>query len=268
MPAIQPARLKIQTAELAESFPVPARFLRSLHDLLGYYSDRAYRPGQTGEPPPLLKAYNVPPPVLREILKALVPSIQQDRSGALDLCRHLWDEPNYEFRHLAISVLGQVFPEPPDDLLVLVEAWANPKTELRLINAIFNTGLGQVRSSFPELYLQRVGRWLVSQELFRQQLGLQALLPLLADLDFDNLPVIFRMLAPLVRSAPLQLRPDLLEIIQQLARRSPKEAAFFLRQNLSVKTDNPGTAWLARKSLDSFPIDIQANLRAALREAR
>jgi hypothetical protein len=268
MPAIQPARLKIQTARLAEDFSNPDVFVRSFHELLDHYSDRSYRPGQSGEPPPLLKAYNVPPPVLRHVLKELGPAILQDRSGTLDLSKRLWEEPFYEFRNLAISLVGQVTPGPPEDILKLVEAWAIPSTELRLLKALLVTGLARVRREFPQVYLRQVNQWLVSGRIFTQQLGLQALVPLLAEPGFENLPVLFRMLAPLVRSAPTPLRPDLLDIMQKLARRSPKEAAFFLRQNLALKTDNPGTAWLARQSLSSFPPEIQANLRSALREAR
>jgi hypothetical protein len=260
--------LKIQTARLAETFSSPDVFVRGLHELLDEYSDRTYRPGQAGEPPPLLKAYNVPPPVLRQVLKELSPYGFQDRIAILGLCRRLWNEPIYEFRQLAISLLSQVAPDPPEDIFELVKAWAVPSTELRLLSALFTKGLTRVRKEQPEHYLRQVQRWLASSSIFKKQLGLQSLLPLLAEPGFDNLPVLFRMLAPLVRSAPLPLRPDLLEIVQWLARRSPKEAAFFLRQNLAVVTDNPGTAWLARHSLGFFPPDIQANLRNALREAR
>jgi hypothetical protein len=268
MPAIQPARLKIQTARLAENFFSPEVFVRSLHELLDDYSDRTYRPGQAGEPPPLLKAYNVPAPVLRQILKELNPYVFQDRSVALRICELLWQEPIYEFRQLAISLVGQVPPDPPEEIFNLVRGWAVPSTEMRLLSMLFSTGLARVRRERPQVYLRQIQRWLASSLNFTKQLGLQALLPLLAEPGFANLPVLFRMLAPLVRAAPTPLRADLLEIIQRLAQLSPKEAAFFLRQNLTVKTDNPGTAWLARHSLASFPPEIQANLRAVLREAR
>jgi hypothetical protein len=268
MPAIQPARLKIQTARMAENFSSPDLFVRSLHELLDFYSDRTYRPGQAGEPPPLLKAYNVPPPVLRQILKELNPYVLQDRSATLGLCRQLWDENIYEFRTLAVSLLGQVASEPPEAIFDLVKVWALPSTEMRLLTALFTTGLARVRNDLPEVYIRQARRWLAASTVFTKQLGLLALLPMLDEPRYDNLPVFFRLISPLVRTAPLPLRPDLLEIIQRLARRSPQEAAFFLRQNLAIKTDNPGTAWLARNSLDSFPPEIQVNLRAVLRETR
>jgi hypothetical protein len=83
-----------------------------------------------------------------------------------------------------------------------------------------------------------------------------------------NLPTLYQQITPLMRSAPASLRPDLLDILHRLAELSPRETAYFLRQNLAIQQDNPGTAWLARNSLEYFPDDIQAGLRAALREAR
>jgi hypothetical protein len=268
MPAIQLARLKIQAAQLAEHFANPVLYARSLHDLLDYYADRAYRPGQTGEPPPLLTAYSVPPQVIRQILKELTPFAAQDRPAALALCDALWSEPYFEFRLLAASLLGEISPHPPEEILARVKAWAVPSTEIRLLAALFTIGLSWFRQDLPELYLRQVEAWLASAEVFSQHLGLQALGPLATAQGFDNLPVLFRLLAPLVRSAPMQLRPDLLDVVQGLARRSPQETAYFLRQNLEIKTDNPGTAWLARHSLASFPVEVQTSLRAALRENR
>jgi hypothetical protein len=268
MPAIQLARLKIQAVQLAERFSDPGAFGRALHDLLDFYADRTYRPGQAGEPPPLLTAYIVPQPVIRQILKELAPYAGQDRPAALALCDALWAEPVYEFRLLAASLLGLVTVEPREEILARVVAWANPSTELRLLRALLTAGLARFRRERPEAYLLQVEAWLRAEETYLQHLGLQALVALLSDGEFDNLPAVFRLLTPLARSAPAGLRPDLLEVIQRLAGRSPQETAFFLRQNLAPKAEHPGAAWLARQSLAAFPPELESGLRAALRELK
>ena len=71
MPAINPARLKQQAALLADHFDSPAAFVRSLHHLLDYYSERVQRTGQAGVMPTLLPAYRVRPQVLRLVLQEL-----------------------------------------------------------------------------------------------------------------------------------------------------------------------------------------------------
>src|SRR3989304_215281 len=101
MPAIQLARLKIQSAQLSEDFVRPDKFVRGLRDLLELYADRTRRSGQFGEPAPLLPAFKVPAPVLRQVLKDLAPMATGDPQGGLALCEALWAEPFLEFRLLA-----------------------------------------------------------------------------------------------------------------------------------------------------------------------
>jgi hypothetical protein len=267
MPAIQVSRLKIQCAQLAECFSEPPLFVRGLHALLDFYADRTYRPGQAGKPPPLIKSYNAPLPVLRQLLRELVPLANADPQAALKLCDSLWAEPYLEFRFLAASLLGQVSPRHPEDILSRVRNWTGPKTEDRLLQALINTGLARVRREASDQYLNQLEAWLFSGDVLSQQLGLRALLPLVEDEDFENLPVVFRMLTLLVRIAPAALRPDLLEVLCDLARRSPQEVAFFMRQNLGVP-ESPDTPWLIRQILPAFSPEMQASLRQALREAR
>jgi hypothetical protein len=266
MPAIQPARLKIQSVQLAEWFTDPTIFMVKLREMLDFYADRVYRPGQAGDPPPLLKAYNVPTPVLRQISQEIARAILTNREAALALSDALWSEPVLEFRLLAVMILGQVSVQPVEDILSRVNTWAKPSTESRLIRALIVDGLALVRSVVADEYIHQVEIWLSTDQTFYRQLGLQALVPLLEMNEFENLPVVMRLITPLVRAAPSGLRPDLLAVIKLLAARSPKETSYFLRQNLAIKEENPGTAWLARQSLAYFPGETRTMLRDALRE--
>lgn len=266
MPAIQLARLRIQAAKLAEKFYDPRSFVRGFHDLCDIYAERTRRPGQTGEPPPLLMAYKVPAPVLRQVLKELSLFITQDGEAGLELADALWAEPYLEFRMLAASILGNVSLDPPERVIERFRNWVNPGTDDRLVSVLVEEGLGSLRREMPECYLEEIKSWLGTEETFSQRLGLRALLSLVRSQQFENLPLALRLLAPLVRSAPHWLRPDVLDVIQVLAERSPRETAYFLRQNLSVKTDNPGTAQVIRNSLRYFPPEDQASLRQAVRE--
>jgi len=266
MPAIQLARLKIQTAELVPHFDDPISFVRRLHDLLDFYADRTRKPGQAGEPPPLIKPYNVPRPVLRQIRNDLVPYVATDKESALVLCDTLWVEPYLEFRLLAIGLLGLIPTDFPDEILERISAWAALGTEDRLLDALVRDGLIQVRKRTPERYITQLEEWLTAEEDFSRRIGLKAISISVSDRDFENLPRLFRLLAPLVRSTPSQLRPDLVDVIRVLAMRSPNEAAFFLRQNLTVMVDDDSTAWLIRNSVRYFPEEVQTSLRTALRE--
>jgi hypothetical protein len=106
---------------------------------------------------------------------------------------------------------------------------------------------------------------LAGSTVLSQQIGLRALLPLISEGNFENIPAIFRLITPFTRELPAPLRPDLLDIIKALARRSPKETAYFLRQNLELP-GSTDTAWIIRQSLRQFDSETRDSLHAALRE--
>jgi len=95
-------------------------------------------------------------------------------------------------------------------------------------------------------------------------MGLRALLPLINDNHFENIPPLFGMLFPLMRVAPASLFNELASVLSCLARRTPTETVYLFRQVLSSPT-TPNTARLARRILTDLPPDQQSNLRAALR---
>jgi hypothetical protein len=265
MPAITLARLRQQAALVVGNFDEPAAFVRSLHHLLEFYADRTQRPGQAGEPPPLLASYRVPPPVLRQILLELMPWAREQPEDALELCDALWAVEYLEFRLLAASLLGTIPTDTPHPILQRVETWCSTEAEERLIRALLNEGLSRLQKEQPEQILDKVETWLEDREVEKQKLGLRALIPILNRREYEDLPMFFRLLGPLVRNIPDKLRHDLLDALNALARRSPRETAYFLRQMAEIP-NSPDAAWLIRQCLDEFPVDIQPGLRSAARE--
>jgi hypothetical protein len=264
MPAIQPARLRQQAGVLVEQFDDPPAFIRSLHALFEFYADRARRPGQAGTPVPLIQAYKVRPQVLRMLLLEMQPLANQNADKTLAICDALWQETYLEFRLLATMLLGQLSPNPVEPVLARVQSWITADLEFYLIEAVFNYGLERVRREQPQTLLRMIQSWLDDPKSLRQQLGLRALLPLIRNPEFENLPVFFRMVAPFCRTAPSGLRPDILDVVAALAQRSPTETAHFLRQMLSF-VEAPDAPWLVRQSLSSFPPEMQDSLRQAAR---
>jgi hypothetical protein len=136
--------------------------------------------------------------------------------------------------------------------------------EDRLVEAVVQSGMVGLRQEQPESYFVAVETWLSSPDQAAQQLGLMALLPVAASKDYENFPAYFQALTPFIRASPSRLRPYLLDVFQAFAHRSPKETAYFLRQNLDTEGD-PGAAWLARQLLPHFPRETRDSLHAALR---
>jgi DNA alkylation repair enzyme len=264
MPAIQPARLKQQSAELAARFREPASFVRQLHALLDQYSDHTHHPGQSGEPSPLKGSYSTPPPVMHQVWRDLLPMINRYPADVLPLCDALWAEPNLDLQLLAARLLGEIPVSPPEPVIERLQAWVAPGLEKRLLDGVLECGLRRLQLESPDLLMHLVDGWLASNDLPSQQAGLRALPSLIKRAGADTLPGIFKALTPYLRVAPSKLRPDILAALSALAECSPQETAYVLHQNLSAP-DNPDTAWLVRQVLDEFPADTSKSLRAALR---
>jgi hypothetical protein len=263
MPAIQHSRLRIQAAQLADLISTPEVFVRSLQTILDFYSNRTHRPGQSGDPPTLLPAYNVPPPVLRQILLELGPSLSGDQDNGLALCDILWEQEWYECRLLAARIFGLLPIEPLEPIQHRLIAWGR-ESEERLLNALLTDGLSRWRKEDPLGFLSLLEKWLKSPSFHDQVLGLRALLPLINDRSFVNLPVLFRLLNPFVRVASPTIRPNLILVLESLAKRSPKECAYFLRENM-VSQD---TAWITRQIIGIFPAEIQKGLRETMKNPK
>jgi hypothetical protein len=261
MPAIQPSRLKIQAADLAQHAGHPDEFCRAYHQFLDNYADRTFRSGQVGEPPPLIRAYQVPHPVLPALTKEMNQFSKDHRESALELADALWLEPTLEFRLLAASILGQISPQPFISLIKRIESWVGISTEDRLVKALIYAGLARYLQEYPDSYLGQIEVWLASGERHVNRLGLLAVPPLLKSSNFEDYPQLFNQLGKILKGEMTSLKTDILGIIEILALQAPDETAYYLGQLKKSNNDNPAISWYIRNSLGYFPPDSQRFLR-------
>lgn len=264
MPAIQLAHLRQRCAEIAGHFDQPDILVSDLHALFSLYADRTHRTGQTGEPPPLLLTYNVPKPVLRQLLIEIRPRIATNRSAAFQVCDLLWREDYYEMRLFATTVLGLIIPDPADPILDRVILWSKSTPDEQFQRVIFEQALNRMRAENPERLITQIDAWLSDLDNKAVKMGFMALNPLITSSGYTNIPTFFRLIAPFVRSIPPSLRENIRETVVCLADQSPKETAHFLRQHLMI-TENQDAAWLTRQCIEYFPPDLQESLRSLLR---
>ena len=266
MPAIQPARLKIQVAQLVEHFEDPAVFIKRLNDLLFFYADRTRIPGRGGRKYSLTPSYNVSKQVFRQIEKALRPLVIGQTQPALDLADTLWLEKWLESRLLALMILGWVSPKPVEPLIARLEIWVKAcKDDEALLKALAEVlaDLWQHAPSASTL----LESWLKSSHPDVRKSGLR-LIPYLVHLPtFPYLPEIYNFLNPFVQRSGLVPNPDLLAAVQALARHAPQETAYFLHKHLAV-AENEGVLALIRRSLEAFSPAIRSDLQALLYQRR
>ncbi len=266
MPAVELARLRAQINGLIERFADPENLRLALRDLLELYANRAYRPGQAVQPQPLLPSYRVTPLIIHQLELELSKTCQEQPDQALAVINALWRDPYLEPRLLAAVLLGAIPPGHQEQAVQMLRAWAAPSENFRMLDALFRDGTTGLRRSAPQLLFKLFEEWLANSDTAIQSMGIRALIPLVEDPSFENLPPIFRLLSPLVQRSSTPLFTDLQAALTALARRTPVETAYFLRQALSL-APGPGTSRLVRRCLPLFGPEQQASLRAAMQAA-
>jgi len=263
MPAIQLARLKTQVDQLVWTFTRPQDFQRGLKNLLEMYADWSYHPGETIEPASLLPAYHVSPLLLHQVEQQLTRQCQEMPAAGLALADILWQNEYFEPRVLATFILGQIPLKPPEEVIQRLKGWSAPALDKKLQEAIFLQATLRLRRENTTTWMEIINEWLSANPVASKVMGLRALVFLLGDREFENLPAVFNLLQPLILTAPSRLHGELLEVLQSLVRRSPVETTHFLRQALS-STSSPISARLVRQILPSLSPELQASLRKSL----
>jgi len=266
MPAIDLARLRKQAARLADFFFLPDEFVKHLHEILDFYVNRSLRTVENIAPGSVLATYRTPPIVTRQIELELTGLASENPSQALDLADRLWDEGYLETHMLAAFLLGRIPPqeEQEDRLLARLTAWTSQVRDPSVRSALLTTSLARLRKETPTQFLELIKEWLHPKRTRTWSNGIQALLPLISDPDFQNLPPVLDIVEPVIEAAPSLIQLDLEDLIQALYKASPTETTYFLRQVLS-ESKEPMTVITMRRIASSFPLELQAELRDLLR---
>ncbi len=264
MPAINLARLKTQASRLSEKFEQPEAFLRDLNEMLDYYTNRTIRSTQTARRFSL-PTYRTPPPVLRQIQGELEPLAEIHPLEAVALTNALWKAGSLESRLLAASLLGSIPLAQSTPTLIRLPDWLSQSTDKQILSALLTDAFTRLRKENPEALFLLLEEWLKSSRSSLRVWGLRALIPLLTDPQFENLPVIFRLLKPAIQSAGPTTQLELQTCLATLERVSPVETLSYLRE---ITSDHPSALMLRtlRRILVGLSPDLQSGLRELLRE--
>ncbi|MEJ2757286.1 MAG: hypothetical protein P8046_02280 [Anaerolineales bacterium] len=281
MPAIHLPRLRQQVEELIQYYAEPEKFLRELGDLFEYYGDHTRRTTENTQKPITLQQDNVPQPLLPQIVHEQTPYAENAPHAVLVLVRMLWQKAVLEYRQLATQLLGKLPLSYAGDTLTLVQTWTQANHEEVLLDSLSTHSLETLQREDPASLLETIEVWLSdapdeeedqdapekkltpADKRTQVKLGLLALRPFVRDQGFQNLPRIYALLKPMMRTSPKAMRPYLLDLLRPLARRSPQEVAYILRTELDGE-DTVNVAWLARRLLPELPTEHQERLRQRL----
>lgn len=260
MPAISPARLQDDVTRLFTHADEPARFESMLEGLFEFYADRTIRPAQVGKPAVLMPAYHVPKPVLRALEGGLADLARRSPVTALELADRFWMRDRWEYKLLAVRLLGMLPDGFAGETAARIEAWLESRPEEELAGQLF---LVAAQTDW-DAALELIERRLTTPVGAVRTVGLAGLTVLAGQAEETALPGVYRLFALLLEEADSQERSRKLVLARTLAKRSPAETAYFLRQQYLVAR-TPETGRLLRQCLPLFPEEIREELRRVIR---
>ncbi|MEL7644897.1 MAG: DNA alkylation repair protein [Anaerolineaceae bacterium] len=262
MTAIDLTRLQKQIGDLVSVFSEPAVFIKTLHEILGFYERRAYRPSRELVPKTFMRSYNLPAQVLPQIEIGLKQSAGLHPAEALALVNALWQDPYYEARELAAVILGQLPAEFSAQVLSLIEEWVSvPLDRAALLTLLEKASAAPRLAGTWDTFIEK----LLGSPLIRlQSVGLLALAINLEQRPLNKYSGIFKLVRPFIQAGDERLEMNLNMVVKNLARSSPNESAYLLKQVLS---DSPGSGIerRIREYLPYFPPETAAGLLEAIK---
>jgi hypothetical protein len=167
----------------------------------------------------------------------------------------LWKDGYLETRLLAATLLGRIHPGTP--LLVeRVGAWVSRVRDKQLRTALLGASLARIRKETPDRFLWLIAGWFDPAVPKMWANAIYALVPLLEDPTYDNLPPVYNILTPVIQNIPPTLQNELADLINALYAASPVETTYFLRQAISGST-SAQTPTVLRRILTALPEKLQ-----------
>jgi len=266
MTAINPAKLKIQAADLAVLINQPDQFTAQLHELCSFYSARVRQTSLT-RTSLNLHTYRIPEPVMPTLVHEITESLGDDHQISFELMDALWQENWLEFRQLAILLLS-LLPHPePDSILDKAQSWLDSCNSEEIRQSVMSEGLGGLARQKPRVFLAFIQDLISSASKDNLQAAIYGLASLAKDPSYTNLPLLFKHLSKILLTEERGLAKEISALVRVLASRSEQETTYFLVKQLQPDC-NPRILRVIRGVMDGLSKENQALLREKMESYR
>lgn len=264
MAAIDLTRLKKQIEVLRVDFSDPAVFRARLHETLQFYHRHAYRQHKDAVPVSFMLLYDLPEQVLAQIAHGLNLRARQDTHETLAVVDELWLDDHFEARDLASHLLGQIPLTAKDEVYSRLERWLAAPLDRAVVNSLFCKANQHLLSEDSENWSQFLNKLLGSSDERLQNSGLSGLAYLVEQSHSNQLPKFYRWIRPFLQSDQTSIQPNLSRVVGALARRSPAETTYFLKEVLA-DTDGSAIESRVRSYLPFFDEEAAKGLMTSIR---
>ena len=266
MPAIEFSRLRTKIELLGRVYDQPEQFIKDLNDLYFFYSDLTFQSSNSRVGRIVaLKSYRTPAVINRELARLLRSRARSHPEETLKIIDLLWQSKVYEPCLLAANLLGSLPISESANVLDRIQEWSIADEKSELLEMLITKGTETIRLERSDLWIERLHNWLYSSSQALQKLSISGLHPLLNDPDFDNLPIIFDLLEPVIADPDPHLTLLLLNSIELLRQKSEPETVYFLKQIIQA-SNNEDIPRFVRRVIPSFSESAQQSLKTFLRD--
>jgi hypothetical protein len=263
MPPVSLARLRPQVNALMSHFEDTALFGKTLLLIFEQYSQK---PGLRARVDPALPAYNLPPVVISELETGLETLARLQPAACARLADTLWAMPAFEPKKLAIFLLAHLPASHREEFIARIRRWFGGGLA-EMNEALTAEFIEQSRHKLEILaspaWLDLLRAWIASDDKRLQRIAMQAAGDLAANRDFQNLPLVFDLLAPLYSQPRITLQKDLAALTRRLIERSQPETASFLI-SMAELAQSPSASALVRKLMPLFDEYYREEIRKAV----
>lgn len=259
MPAINPSQLERQISAALAHKDDPEHYVRGLQEIVEFYADRTRRSMKASETLIFGQVLRVPKPVLQAITRSIHADPDLPVSMRLTSSTMLWELDYRETRMIAISLMSEV--ELPM-IMERFENWAQDCDDDEVLIWMAKEGLMLGKRPSESTPWKKLNMWLQHPSTQVQRLSLLSLLDLVAGhRDDGHLPQVFRLLRGSSEGMRAASQDALLDLLRELAIRSPQETVQFLLDELK---GDPDARRLIQKCMDVLPPGLQADLKRVL----
>jgi hypothetical protein len=262
MPLVQLSRLRSQLNALEAHFNNPEVFRDSLVSLFLVYESKKASTNIWLRKNSQFFTYNVPESVMAELESRLETLARLNPASALVNADNLWKIPYYEPKKAAIALISNLTDLYNIEFLKRIQNWLSVELEVNLIKPLVASVETRPGLLQDKQWLDYLKKWLTSREIQDIKLGLQLLDRTLSH-GYNNLPLIFSVLTPLINKPPFPIQKDLVNVIQELIVLSEAETASFLIMSGKLFPDTENLKFL-RKCIPLFDDFFQKEIRSAL----
>lgn len=263
MPSVQLERLRPQINAIIAQYEHSDMFTRSLMSFLKSYRGNIDSSSYKVNAYTTIPRLHVPQVVLNQLEISLKYLAHTNPSQTKPIIEKLWDQKYFEPKKMALILLSNLNAQEYDFYFEKINLWVDSDIEEPIINVIFENAKRNKEFFTSKQWFNIVEKWLSSKENRLQKIGLTAIRAIIDSNLYPNLPVIFRLVEPLLSKPHVSINKNLITLVNSLIEASQPETAAFLI-HLSVMYPKPEVYALIRKCISFFNQENAAEISKRL----